>query len=165
MRLDADPVSGLLSKLVSLRERIHLRLFLGASDEPSEDEIAYFAEHPDQIDEISEPMRLHRLFLWLAVISGFTIVGLAKFLGTVDDTAIFSGVWREYVVDIIFEAGVALIGAGVTAYFMGVLLNNQQAKTKRWRKQLRTAIASKNSETGGQSQGSTAFAGPLDPTH
>ncbi|GAA0786781.1 hypothetical protein GCM10009077_41670 [Roseibium denhamense] len=45
-------------------------------------------------------------------------------------------------------AGVALIGAGVTAYFMRVLLNNQQAKTKRWRKQLRAAIAHKTSEKG-----------------
>ena len=142
-------MSGLLGKVVSFRERIHLRLFLGASDEPSEDEVTYFAEHPDQIDEISEPMRLHRLFLWFAVISGSTIVGLAKFLGTVDETVLFSGVWREFVVDIVFEAGVALIGAGVTAYFMGVLLNNQQAKTKRWRKQLRAAIARKKSETEG----------------
>lgn len=129
-----------------MRERIHLRLFLDDSEEPSEDEVAYFSAHPDQIDEISEPMRLHRLFLGFAVISGVMIVGLAKFLGTVEDTSVFSGVWREFVVDIIFEAGVALIGAGVTAYFMGVLLNNQQAKTKRWRKQLRAAIARKTSE-------------------
>ena len=136
-------MSNLWDRLVSFRERIHLRLFLGTSDEPSEDEIAYFAEHPDQIDEISEPLRLHRLFLWFAVISGVLIVGLAKFLGTVEDPDYFSGVWREFVVDIVFEAGVALIGAGVTAYFMGVLLNNQQAKTKRWRKQLRAAIARK----------------------
>ena len=139
-------MANLWDQLVSLRERIHLRLFLAASEEPSEDEIAYFAKHPDQIDEISEPMRMHRLFLWFAVISGFLIVGLAKFLGTVHDAHFFSGVWREFVVDIIFEAGVALIGAGVTAYFMGVLLNNQQAKTKRWRRQLRAAIASRNNE-------------------
>ena len=139
-------MSGFWDKMISLRERIHLRLFLVSSEEPSEEEVAYFAANPDQIDEISEPMRLHRLFLWFAVIAGFVVVGLAKFLGTVEDSDFFSGVWREYVVDIIFEAGVALIGAGVTAYFMGVLLNNQQAKTKRWRKQLRAAIARKTSE-------------------
>ena len=139
-------MANLWEKLISFRERIHLRLFLVDSEEPSEEEIAYFAAHPDQIDEVSEPMRLHRLFLWFAVISGFIVVGLAKFLGTVEDSDFFSGVWREYVVDIIFEAGVALIGAGVTAYFMGVLLNNQQAKTKRWRKQLRAAIAHKASD-------------------
>ena len=137
--------------LVSFRERIHLRLFLGASEQPSEEEIAYFAENPDQIDDVSEPMRLHRLFLWFAVISGFLIVGLSKFLGTVDELPYFAGVWREYVVDIIFEAGVALIGAGVTAYFMGVLLNNQQEKTKRWRKQLRAAVARRNSQKAGTS--------------
>ena len=141
-------MSSFWDKLISLRERIHLRLFLVDSEEPSEEEVAFFAANPDQIDEISEPMRLHRLFLWFAVISGFIVVGLAKFLGTVEDSDVFSGVWREYVVDIIFEAGVALIGAGVTAYFMGVLLNNQQAKTKRWRKQLRAAIARKTSEKG-----------------
>ncbi|MEO1221971.1 MAG: hypothetical protein AAFY42_11550 [Pseudomonadota bacterium] len=123
-----------------------MRLFFAATEEPSEEEIAYFAANPEQIDDVSEPMRLHRLFLWIAVVSGFLTVGLAKFLGTVEDSRFFSGVWREYVVDIIFEAGVALIGAGVTAYFMGVLLNNQQAKTKRWRKQLRAGIDRKNRE-------------------
>jgi len=146
MRRGAKAMASLWARLVSLRERVHLRLFLAEAEDPSEEEIAYFAEHPDQIDSVSEPMRLHLLFLWMAVFLGFLVVGLAKFLGTVADTTYFSGVWREYVVEIIFEAGVALIGAGVTAYFMGVLLNNQQAKTTRWRKKLRAAIAHKSSK-------------------
>ena len=54
-------MANLWDKLISFRERIHLRLFLVDSEEPSEEEIAYFAANPDQIDEVSEPMRLHRL--------------------------------------------------------------------------------------------------------
>ena len=36
------------------------------------------------------------------------------------------GAINEFLVDIVFEIGVALIGAAVTAYILGILLNQQQ---------------------------------------
>ena len=38
------------------------------------------------------------------------------------------------------SAGVALIGAAVTAYILGVLLDNQQKNAAKWRAEIRTKI-------------------------
>ena len=38
------------------------------------------------------------------------------------------------------EIGVALIGAGVTAYLLGILLNVQQQNAERWRTEIRSRI-------------------------
>ena len=42
----------------------------------------------------------------------------------------------EFTVDIIFEVGVALIGAAVTAYILGILLNQQQDNAAYWRAEI-----------------------------
>jgi hypothetical protein len=42
----------------------------------------------------------------------------------------------EFIVDIIFESGVALIGAAVTAYVLEILLNKQQVNAAEWRKEI-----------------------------
>ncbi|MGA9270512.1 MAG: hypothetical protein WBV45_07820, partial [Lutimonas sp.] len=48
---------------------------------------------------------------------------------------------KEVLVSIVFEIGVALIGGGVTAYLLGILLNNQQKKAVQWRQQIRDRIS------------------------
>ena len=47
---------------------------------------------------------------------------------------------REFVVEIVFEIGVALIGAAVTAYLLGILLNRQQENATKWRAEMRRRI-------------------------
>jgi hypothetical protein len=47
---------------------------------------------------------------------------------------------REFGIDIVFEIGVALIGAAVTAYLLGILLNKQQDNAANWRAELRRRI-------------------------
>lgn len=46
----------------------------------------------------------------------------------------------EFVIDIIYESGIALIGAAVTAYMLGVLLNKQQENAVKWREEIRKCI-------------------------
>jgi hypothetical protein len=46
----------------------------------------------------------------------------------------------EFVIDIVFEVGVALIGAAVTAYILGILLNQQQDAAAKWRLEIRRRI-------------------------
>ena len=124
---------ALWDRLVGLCSRIQFRFFVADTRAPSAEEIAYFSAHPHEIDDISEPMRLHRLFLAWAIVIGSLIVDLSKYMAKVIAPDLFTGAWKDFIVDIIFEAG-------VTAYFMGVLLNSQKAKTKRWRQNLRAAI-------------------------
>ncbi len=46
------------------RDRIFLKLYLKSSPgEVTDEELSYFREHPDQIDEVTAPVNVHKLFL------------------------------------------------------------------------------------------------------
>lgn len=71
---------------------------------------------------------------------GIAVVAVAKFLkfsGTLD---FLSESILELVIEIIYESGIALIGAAVTAYMLGVLLNKQQENALKWKKEIRRKI-------------------------
>ena len=105
------------------------------------EELDYFREHPDQIDEVSSPLNLHKLFLAVGLVLGTLLAGLAKFLnfsGLLD--IVHAGV-KELIVDLMFEIGVALIGAAIVTFMMGITLNQQLASAERWRKEIRERLA------------------------
>ena len=54
------------------RDEVFLKLFLKTSPEAvTEEELNYFAEHPDEIDEITAPVNIHKLFLWAGTLLGW----------------------------------------------------------------------------------------------
>ena len=123
------------------RDRMFLKLFLKSNpSEVTDEEITYFRDHPDQIDEITAPVVVHKLFLWTGTLLGTACVGLSKAI-KFSQIALFSEGFLEFVVDIIFEIGVALIGAAVTAYILGILLNQQQDNAAAWRSEIRRRIS------------------------
>lgn len=122
--------------------------------EITEEEIEYFRSHPDQIDEVSSPVTLHRLFLWFGLGVGVFLVGSSK-------TALHGGLLTflhagvaEFIVDIIFEMGVALIGAAIVTFMIGLSLNEQQASAKKWRKEIRRRISADRSRPVAEGLGS-----------
>ena len=122
------------------RDRIFLKLFLkGSSSEVTEDEVSYFRRHPDEIDEVTAPVYVHKIFLWAGTFLGTVFVAASKVL-KFSQSVLFSEGVREFTIDIIFEIGVALIGAAVTAYILGILLNQQQDNAAKWRADLRSRI-------------------------
>ena len=122
------------------RDRIFLKLFLkGSFSEVTEDEVSYFRRHPDEIDEVTAPVNVHKRFLWAGTLLGTACVGASKVL-KFSQSVLFSEGVREFTIDIIFEVGVALIGAAVTAYILGILLNQQQDNAAKWRANLRRRI-------------------------
>ena len=124
-----------------MRERLFLKLFMKTSPgQVTDEELAYFREHPDAIDEITAPVNVHKVFLWAGSLLGVILVGLAKLLDFVLLPAGLAEGLREFWVDIVFEIGVALIGAAVTAYILGILLNKQQDNAATWRAELRRRI-------------------------
>jgi predicted phage tail protein len=126
------------------RDRMIFRLYLKSSpDKLSEDELAYFREHPDMIDEVTAPVGLHKLFLWLGAILGALLVGVSKWIKFMYHPIISEGM-MEFWVDIVFEIGVALIGAAVTAYILEILLNKQQKNAAHWRTEIRRKIKNIN---------------------
>ena len=122
------------------RDRVIIKTFLKSDpNEVTDEEVAYFRDHPDQIDEISAAVNVHKRFLWIGALLGMACVGLSKWVkfSLID---FLSEAYHEYTVDIIFEIGVALIGAAVTAYILGILLNQQQDNAAAWRSEIRHRI-------------------------
>ncbi|MEM6850324.1 MAG: hypothetical protein AAF527_01295 [Pseudomonadota bacterium] len=50
----------------------------------------------------------------------------------------------EFVTDIVFEVGVALIGASIVTFMMGIVMNRQQKNALKWRDEIRRKIAEEN---------------------
>ncbi len=78
--------------------------------------------------------------LWTGALLGIVIVAIAKFLKFSGSLDFLSEGILEFVIDIIYESGIALIGAAVTAYMLGVLLNKQQENAVKWREEIRKRI-------------------------
>jgi len=122
------------------RDRVFLKLFLKSSpSDVTEEEVAYFRDHPEEIEEVTAPVNVHKIFLWAGALLGFVFVGLSKAIKFTYVTFFSEGL-LEFVVDIVFEIGVALIGAAVTAYILGILLNQQQDNAAKWRAEIRRRI-------------------------
>lgn len=129
------------------RERMFFKLYLKSyPSEVTDEEVAYFHAHPDLIDEVTAPVNVHKLFLWVGALLGAAFVALSKMLKFADGLAFLSEGFREFGIDIVFEIGVALIGAAVTAYILGILLNQQQDNAAKWRAEIRRRIQSQESE-------------------
>lgn len=109
--------------------------------EVTEEEVAYFRAHPDEIDAASAPARIHRLFLLLGTLAGLALVALSRIVAATPLERLTGGGIEGFVTDVLFEIGVALIGAAVTAYLLGVLLTVQQRNARIWRQDLRARIA------------------------
>jgi hypothetical protein len=126
------------------RDQVFYKLFFKSSpDELTEKELTYFREHPDMIDEVTTPVGLHKLFLWIGALLGTLFVGFSKWIKFTQHTMLSEGV-MEFWVDIVFEVGVALIGAAVTAYILEILLNKQQENAAHWRAEIRRKIENNN---------------------
>ncbi len=123
------------------RDLIFLKLFLKAkAGEVSDEEVRYFRDHPEQIDELSAPVNIHLRFLWIGGLLGAGCVAVSKWLKFSSAIDFMSESLAEFSVEIVFEIGVALIGAAVTAYILGVLLDNQQKNAAKWRGEIREKI-------------------------
>jgi hypothetical protein len=122
------------------RDRMFLKLFLkSAPSEVTDEEVTYFRDHPDQIDEVTAPVVVHKLFLWVGALLGALFVGISKVI-KFSQLSVLSEGMLEFTIDIVFEIGVALIGAAVTAYILGILLNQQQDNAATWRSAIRRRI-------------------------
>jgi hypothetical protein len=123
------------------RDRIFIKLFLKTSpDQVTDEELNYFRGHPEQIDEVTAPVNIHKLFLWAGTLLGVVLVGLSKILKFQPVLENLPEGLREFGIDIVFEIGVALIGAAVTAYILGILLDKQQDNAARWRAEIRRRL-------------------------
>lgn len=129
-----------ITKRAGDRDNLIFEILTSDKVEISDETLAYFRLHPEDIDDVTDTTRVHRFFLWAGVSVGLIAVAVSKLLSRLPlETYIGSG-FEEFLVDIVFEGGVALIGAALTAYFLGILLNAQQKRAKSFRKELRRRL-------------------------
>jgi len=122
------------------QDTLFIKLLFKSSAKVTEDEVDYYRRYPDQIDQVTAPINIHKIFLWTGALLGIVIVAIAKFLKFSGSLDFLSEGVLEFVIDIIYESGIALIGAAVTAYMLGVLLNKQQENAVKWREEIRKRI-------------------------
>ena len=115
-------------------------IFQPVSADVTDDEVDYFRDHPDELEEVAAPVSVHIVFLWLGTLLGLLLVGFSKLLkysGVLDALSVGGS---EFVIDVVFEIGVALVGGAVTAYLLGILLNQQQRNVSTWRAEVRRRL-------------------------
>ncbi|MEL6317080.1 MAG: hypothetical protein AAFR16_05515 [Pseudomonadota bacterium] len=110
----------------------------------TDEEVTYFRENPDQIDEVSSPLTLHKLFLWVGLGLGVVLVALSKIFAHANLLEFAHPGVKEFVIDVVFEIGVALIGAAIVTFMISISLNQQQERAKRWRREIRKRIAERD---------------------
>jgi hypothetical protein len=124
-----------------IRDSVFFKLLFGNTVvKVTNEEVKYFREHQDEIDEFSAPLNIHKFFLLIGIAAGIFFVGLSKFMKVLLLTKYVSVLLSEFIIDITLEIGAAFIGAAVTAYLLGILLNQQQRNAKKWRSELRKRI-------------------------
>jgi len=118
-----------------------LKMFTKNTADVTDAELAHFRVHPEQIDRITAPVNIHRLFLWSGALLGAIFFTISKILRYSELLGHLSEGAREFILDLASEIGVALLGAAITAYFLGILLNRQQENAAQWRAEIRRRIA------------------------
>ena len=105
-------------KKIDIRDRFAHKLLFTEKTELNEQEVQYFKQHPEEIDEITAPVNAHKFFLWFGPLPGIGLVILSKLIEV--QTLILSRSihLRKVLVSIVF----------VTAYLLVILMNNQQKK-------------------------------------
>ena len=59
------------------KERVYWRMFRETgAPRVTEEDLAYFRDHPDEIDEVTAPVNVHKLFLWAGALIGIVLVTL-----------------------------------------------------------------------------------------
>jgi hypothetical protein len=129
-----------MNKEIKKNQNMFFNILFKSSTHVTKEEIEYYRENPDEIDEVTAPINIHKLFLWGGAFLGVIIVAIAKFLKFSDTLSFLSVGVFEFVIDVIYESGIALIGAAVTAYILGVVLNKQQENAAKWREEIRDKI-------------------------
>lgn len=122
------------------QDKFFIKLLFKSTSEVTEDEIEYYRKYPDQIDQVTAPLNIHKIFLWAGALLGVIVVAIAKFLKFSGSLDFLSEGVLEFVIDIIYETGIALIGAAATAFMLGVLLNKQQENATKWREEIRRRV-------------------------
>jgi hypothetical protein len=80
-----------------IRDRVFFKVFFGAARvHVTDDEVEYFRDHPDEIDEFSTPLNIHKVFLIIGTVVGVVLVGMSKVVKFSSWLSFFSAALNEF---------------------------------------------------------------------
>ena len=92
------------------RDGVILRMLTSEKVDIPEEMMAYFREHPEEVDEVTASTRVHKFVLWVGMSAGLLSVAGSKILAALPlDRHLSPGIESfvaDFVVEIIFEGGV-----------------------------------------------------------
>ncbi|MFX6540407.1 hypothetical protein ABTG54_20210, partial [Acinetobacter baumannii] len=62
------------------QDKLFIKLLFKSTSEVTDEEIEYYRKYPDQIDQVTAPLNIHKIFLWAGALLGVVVVAVAKFL-------------------------------------------------------------------------------------
>lgn len=101
----------------------------------TDEEIDYYRQHPDKIEEITKEGRVHRAVLPIGFILGFILVFSSKIIGfyTPFGDELF---FNEVIVDMVFELGVAIWGGVMTTALLEVIENRERVANQKYKAEI-----------------------------
>ena len=93
------------------REALFFEILTSGKIEVSDDALAYFRKHPEEVDEVTAATRVHMFFLWVGLGVGVLAVAMSKILSQLPLEDYIGTSFEEFLVDLVFEGGVAQIEA------------------------------------------------------
>jgi hypothetical protein len=106
----------------------------------SEQELAFYREHPELVQAIGSKSTIYRSVLLIVFVTGFVLVAISKVVkfGFSESSDSY---FVELVVDLIFEMGVALWGGVATAVLLQNFVQHQYKEGRRYQQEIMRKLA------------------------
>ncbi|MGM7374630.1 hypothetical protein ACOI3T_31310, partial [Acinetobacter baumannii] len=56
------------------QDKLFIKLLFKSTSEVTDEEIEYYRKYPDQIDQVTAPINIHKIFLWAGALLGVIAV-------------------------------------------------------------------------------------------
>jgi hypothetical protein len=104
-------------------------------DKISKEELAFFRKHPELVQTLGSKKTIYKTVLVVVFVTGFFLVAISKILkfGFADAA---NQKLVEFIVDLIFELGVALWGGVATTVLLQDLVKRQYSEGRRYQQEI-----------------------------
>ena len=86
-----------------MKDRLFWKLFFGDGSKVTDEEVEYFQAHPEEIDDFTAPLNIHRFFLTFAALLGIVFVASSKLIKFYYPKFFSSAAVMEFIIDILVK--------------------------------------------------------------
>ena len=108
------------------------------------DEVEFFRAYPDELEKMTSSLRAKKVYLFFAALLGLALVAVSVILRYYPLLFGMDTLLHAFIIDLTFEGGVSLWGAGITVYLLEVVLDNQNKINEEYREAVLDEIRKKD---------------------